>query len=64
MFQFCDKIKVDDDRHLFESCKSNAHGRLELMISVQRYFYETDKENLYILVMESTSYMSKTVQML
>ena len=44
--------------------QSNAYGRLELMISVQGYYYETGKENLYILVMKSTCFMSKTFQML
>ena len=44
--QFCDKLEVDDERHLFESCKFHAQERLDLVNLVQRYLHETDKENL------------------
>ena len=54
--QFCDKLEVVDERHLFESCKFHAQEQLELMNSVQRYLHEADKENLFNLVMESTCF--------
>ena len=52
--RFCDKLEIDDERHLFESCKFHAQEQLELLNSVQRYLHEADKENVFNLVMEST----------
>ena len=52
--QYCDKLEIDDERHLFESCKFHAQEQLELSNSVQIYLHETYKVNLFNLVMEST----------
>ena len=52
--QFCDKLEIDDERHLCESCKFHAQEQFELLNSVQRYLHETDKENLFNLVIAST----------
>ena len=41
--QFCDELEVDDERHLFQSCKFRAQQQLERMNSFQRYLYETEK---------------------